>query len=105
MTKVRLGAGQISKNYKRNLEIVAENNRDNIETIFVERSQCKLNQEIMVATGNLNHPLSPILIGKNYDVWSLKMITLLRSQYWLEVVITGFTKPDLIDLVAMTNAQ
>ena len=59
----------------------------------------------MAAAGNLGHPLPPILTEKNYKVWSLKMRTLLKSHYYWEVVVIGFTEPDQVDLETMTNAQ
>ena len=52
----------------------------------------------MATTCNIVHPPPPVLTRNNYEVWCLKMRTLLRLQDCSEVVITGFIEPDPIDL-------
>jgi hypothetical protein len=44
-------------------------------------------------------------MGKNYDVWSIKMKNFLWSEDCWEAVVNGFQEPDPTDLQVMTNAQ
>ena len=55
-----------------------------------------------------NNPVltrGPILTGKNYDVWSIKMKNFLTFEDCWDAIVNGFKEPNLIDLQAMTNAQ
>ena len=42
---------------------------------------------------------------KNYEIWSIKMQELMKSQDFWEIVVLGFTYPEPIDLSSMLNAQ
>ena len=39
-------------------------------------------------------PQIPLLTGKNYDTWEIKMKTLFRSQGLTDIVEKGFEEPD-----------
>jgi hypothetical protein len=46
----------------------------------------------------------PVLTGKNYDVWSIKMKNFLQSKDCWEAVVNGFQELDPMDVQVMTNA-
>ena len=46
-----------------------------------------------------------VLMGKNSDVWSIKMKKIIWFEDSWEVVVNGFKEPDPVDLQAMMNAQ
>ena len=51
-------------------------------------------------------PLIPILTGKNYEEWAIKMRTLLRSHDVWELVAHGYVEPTNLEAKqALTNAQ
>jgi hypothetical protein len=59
----------------------------------------------MASTSNLGKTQGPVLVGKNYEFWSLRMKTFLQVQECWEPVENGFSEPDQATLQAMTNGQ
>jgi hypothetical protein len=59
----------------------------------------------MVSSSNLGPAQGPILLGKNYEFWSLQMKSFLQAQEWWYPVDHGYVEPDSADLSAMTNQQ
>ena len=59
----------------------------------------------MVTSSNLGPTQGPILLGKNYDVWSLRMRSFLQAKECWDPVDHGYVEPDPVDLSAMTNQQ
>jgi hypothetical protein len=59
----------------------------------------------MATSRNLGPTQGPILLGKNYEFWSLRMKSFLQEQECWDPVDLGYVEPDPIDLVAMTNQQ
>jgi hypothetical protein len=59
----------------------------------------------MASTSNLGPTQGPILLGKNYEFWSLRMRSFLQAQECWEPVDLGYVEPDPAALTAMTNAQ
>jgi hypothetical protein len=59
----------------------------------------------MASTSNLGPNQGPILLGKNYEFWSLRMRSFLQAQECWEPVDLGYVEPDPAALTAMTNAQ
>jgi hypothetical protein len=59
----------------------------------------------MATSSNLGTTQGPILLGKNYEFWSIRMRYFLQSQEWWDPVNLGYVEPDPTDLAAMTNQQ
>jgi hypothetical protein len=59
----------------------------------------------MATSSNLGPTQGPILLGKNYDFWSLRMRSFLQAQECWDPVDLGYMEPDPTDLVVMTNQQ
>jgi hypothetical protein len=59
----------------------------------------------MASTSNLGPTQGLILLGKNYEFWSLRMRSFLQAQECWELVDLGYVEPDPATLTAMTNAQ
>jgi hypothetical protein len=64
-----------------------------------------LNLKIMAPFSNLGPTQGPILLGKNYDFWSLQMRSFPQAQECWDPVDLGYVEPDPAVLSAMTNAQ
>ena len=58
----------------------------------------------MVMSSNLGPTQGAILLGKNYELWSLRMRSFLQAQECWEPVDLGYVEPDPTALTAMTNA-
>ena len=56
-------------------------------------------------SSNLGPTQGPILLGKNYEFWSLRMRSFLQAQECWDPVDHGYVEPDPADLSAMTNQQ
>ena len=56
-------------------------------------------------TNNSKKTLGPVLVGTNYDFWSIKMNTFLQFNNYWDMVETEFKEPDTNYLAAMSNAQ
>ena len=59
----------------------------------------------MATSSNLRPTQGPILLGKSYEFWSLRMKSFLQAQECWDPVDLGYVEPDPIDLSAMTNQQ
>jgi hypothetical protein len=59
----------------------------------------------MASSSNLGPTQGPILLGKNYEFWSLRMRSFLQAQECWDPVDHGYVEPDPADLSAMTNQQ
>jgi hypothetical protein len=59
----------------------------------------------MATSSNLGPTKGPILLGKNYEFWSLRMRSFLQVQECWDPVDHGYVEPDPVDLSAMTNQQ
>ena len=59
----------------------------------------------MATSSNLGPTKGPILLGKNYELWSLQMRSFLQAQECWDPVDHGYVEPDPADLSAMTNQQ
>jgi hypothetical protein len=59
----------------------------------------------MATPSNLNPNQGPILLGKNYEFWSLRMRSFLQAQECWDPVHHGYVEPDPTDLEAMNNQQ
>jgi hypothetical protein len=59
----------------------------------------------MATSSNLGPTQGPILLGKNYEFWSLRMRSFLQAQECWDPVDLGYVEPDPADLSAMTNQQ
>jgi hypothetical protein len=59
----------------------------------------------MATSNNLGPTQGPILLGKNYEFWSLRMRSLLQAHECWDPVDHGYVEPDPTDLAAMTNQQ
>jgi hypothetical protein len=59
----------------------------------------------MASSSNLGPTQSPILLGNNYEFWSLQMKSFLQAQECWDPMDHGYVEPDLADLSAMTNQQ
>jgi hypothetical protein len=57
----------------------------------------------MAMSSNLGPTQGPILLGKNYEFWSLQMRSFLQAQECLDPVDHGYVEPNLADLSAMIN--
>jgi hypothetical protein len=57
----------------------------------------------MVTSSNLGPTQGPILLGKNYDLWSLRMRSFLQAKECWDLVDHGYVEPDPTDLSTMTN--
>jgi hypothetical protein len=58
----------------------------------------------MASSSNLGPTQGPILLGKNYEFWSLRMRSFLQEKECWEPVDFGYVEPDPAALTAMTNA-
>jgi hypothetical protein len=56
-----------------------------------------------LTSGNLGPTQGLILLGKNYEFWSLRMRSFLQAQECWEPVDLGYVEPDPVALSAMTN--
>jgi hypothetical protein len=59
----------------------------------------------MATSSNFGPTQGPILLGKNYEFWSLRMKSLLQAQEIWDPVDLGYVELDPTDLSAMTNQQ
>jgi hypothetical protein len=59
----------------------------------------------MATSSNLGPTQGLILLGKNYEFWSLRMKSLWHAQECWDPVDLGYVEPDPADLSAMTNQQ
>ena len=59
----------------------------------------------MATSSNLGPTQGSILLGKNYEFWSLRMRSFLQAQECWDLVDHGYVEPDPTDLSAMTNQQ
>jgi hypothetical protein len=59
----------------------------------------------MATSSNLGPTQGLILLGKNYEFWSLRMRSFLQAQECWDPVDLGYVEPDPADLAAMTNQQ
>ena len=59
----------------------------------------------MANTNSLKLISEPVLTGSNYEFWSIKMKTFLQLNKCWDMVETEFTKPEVVSLAAMNNAQ
>jgi hypothetical protein len=59
----------------------------------------------MATSSNLRPTQGPILLGKNYEFWSLRMKSFLQAQECWDPVDLGYVEPDPVDLSTMTNQQ
>jgi len=59
----------------------------------------------MATSSNLGPTQGPILLGKNYVFWFIRMRSFLLSQECWYLLNLGYLEPDLADLVSMTNQQ
>jgi hypothetical protein len=59
----------------------------------------------MATSSNLGPTQGPILLGKNYEFWTLQMRSFLQAQECWDPVNHGYVEPDPADLSAMTNQQ
>jgi hypothetical protein len=59
----------------------------------------------MASSDSLGLTRGPILTGKIYDVWSIKMKKFLQSEDGWEDIVNSFKEPDPVDLQEMMNAQ
>ena len=59
----------------------------------------------MATSSNLRPTQGPILLGKNYDFWSLRMKSFLQAQECWDPMDLAYVEPDPVDLSTMTNQQ
>ena len=59
----------------------------------------------MATSSNLGPTQGPILLGKNYELWSLRMRSVLQAQECWDPVDLRYVEPDPVDLSTMTNQQ
>jgi hypothetical protein len=59
----------------------------------------------MATSSNLGSTQGLILLGKNYEFWSLRMTSFLQAQECWDPVDLGYVEPDPADVVAMINQQ
>jgi hypothetical protein len=59
----------------------------------------------MATSNNLGPTKGPILLGNNYEFWSLEMRSFLQEQECWNPVDHGYVEPDPIVLTAMTDQQ
>jgi hypothetical protein len=59
----------------------------------------------MATSSNLGQTQGPILLGKNYEFWSLRMRSFLQAQECWDLVDLVYMEPDPTDLASMTNQQ
>ena len=59
----------------------------------------------MATSSNLGPTQGPILLGKNYEFWSLRMKYFLQAQECWDLVDHGYVELDPADLSAVTNQQ
>ena len=59
----------------------------------------------MATSSNLGPTQGPIILGKNYEFWSLQMRSLLQTQDCWDPVDLGYVELEPLDLPAMTNQQ
>ena len=59
----------------------------------------------MATSRNLGPTQDPILLGKNYEFWSLRMRSFLQAQECWDPVDLGYVELDPANLVAMSNPQ
>ena len=58
-----------------------------------------------MSSSNLGPTQGLILLGKNYEFWSLRMRSFLQAQECWERLDLGYVEPDPTTLSAMTNPQ
>jgi hypothetical protein len=59
----------------------------------------------MATSNNLGPTQGPILLGKNYGFWSLRMRSFLKAQDCWDLVDHRYVEPDPADLAAMNNQE
>jgi hypothetical protein len=59
----------------------------------------------MVSSSNLGPTQGLILLGKNYEFWSLRMRSFLQAQECWDPVDHGYVELDPADLSVVTNQQ
>jgi hypothetical protein len=59
----------------------------------------------MATFSNLGPTQGLILLGKNYEFWSLRMRSFLQAQECWDLVDLGYVEPDRTNLSTMTNQQ
>jgi hypothetical protein len=59
----------------------------------------------MTTSNNLGPTQGPILLGKNYEFWSLRIRSFLQAQECWDPVDLGYVEPDPTALAAMTNQE
>jgi hypothetical protein len=59
----------------------------------------------MASSSNLGPTQGLILLGKNYELWSLRMRSFLQEKEFWEPVDLGYVEPDPATLSAMSNLQ
>jgi len=59
----------------------------------------------MASSSNLGPTQGPILLGKNYEFWSLQMRSFLQAKECWEPMDFGYVEPDPATLTTMTNPQ
>jgi hypothetical protein len=57
----------------------------------------------MATSSNLGPTQGLILLGKNYEFWSLRMRSFLQAQEFWDPVDLRYVEPDPTDLFAMMN--
>jgi hypothetical protein len=57
----------------------------------------------MATSSNLGPTQGLILLGKNYEFWSLRMRSFLQAQECWDPMDVGYVEPDPADLAAMSN--
>ena len=59
----------------------------------------------MVTSSNLGPTQVSIILGKNYEFWSLRMRSFLQAQECRDPMDLGYVEPYPADLAAMTNQK
>jgi hypothetical protein len=59
----------------------------------------------MTTSNNLAPTQGPIILGKNYEFWSLGMRSFLQAQDCWDPVDHGYVEPDPVDLATMNNQE
>jgi hypothetical protein len=59
----------------------------------------------MATSNHLGPTQGPILLGKNYEFWYLRMRSFLQVQECWDLMDHGYVEPDPTDLASMTNAE
>jgi hypothetical protein len=59
----------------------------------------------MATSINLGPTQGSILLGKNYEFWSLRMRSFLQTKECYDLMDLGCVESNLVDLPAMTNQQ